>query len=168
MGPYCFKVSSGSMERIRPIEESTSVISGTPRVFISFQFDEDKVPVGLFRHQAKNSKQMKFIDYSVKGPWEQEKWKKKCEERIRRSSILVVAIGATTYQSGAINWEIETAHKLGKPIFGMRIYGDKNHRIPEPLQKYNAEILEWKLEAVQNKLDKIKEIPTKSEFRNHP
>src|SRR3989344_6637177 len=60
--------------------------------FISFHI-EDEAQVGLLRHQAKSDKfDLKFTDYSVKEPFD-NKWKTRCEERIKQSSITIVMIG---------------------------------------------------------------------------
>ena len=54
-------------------------------VFISFHM-EDEAQVGLLRHQAKSNKfNLKFTDYSVKTPFNNN-WKARCEERIKQSS----------------------------------------------------------------------------------
>lgn len=125
-----------------------------PRVFISFNVDDEE-QVNLLRYQGANSEQLEFTDYSVKEPFD-EQWKAQCTERIRQSSVVVVAIGENTHQRPAVLWEIETAHKLGKPVIGMRIYGDKNHKIPQPMVDYGDKVVEWKLEKLQGEIDKAR------------
>ena len=124
-----------------------------PRVFISFHV-EDENQVDLLRHQAKDPRfNMEFTDYSVKEPFD-EKWKTNCTERIKQSSVFIVAIGKETYQREAVNWEIEKAYELGKPVIGVRIYRDVNHKIPEAMVKHNAKIMDWSTEEIQHQLDK--------------
>jgi len=125
----------------------------TPRVFISFHID-DEAQVNLLRYQSKYSEQIEFTDYSVKEPFD-EKWKTQCTERIKQSSVIVVAIGAETHNREAVLWEIRKAHELGKPVIGMRIYGDKNHKIPQPMLEHGDKVLPWKLDALQAELDRI-------------
>ena len=124
----------------------------TPRVFISFHI-ENESQVNLLRYQAKTSDKLEFTDYSVKEPFD-EKWKTQCTERIRQSSAVVVAIGAETYSRPAVLWEIEKAHELGKPVIGMRIHRDENHRIPYPLSEHRDKVIEWNLDVLQAELDK--------------
>ena len=109
--------------------------------------------MNLLRHQAKNSDKLEFTDYSVKEPFD-EAWKTQCEERIRQSSVVVVAIGPDTYLRSAVLWEIRKAHELGKPVIGMRIYGDRNHKIPEPMVEHGDKVLPWDLEVLQKELDR--------------
>ncbi|OPY37888.1 MAG: hypothetical protein A4E35_00943 [Methanoregula sp. PtaU1.Bin051] len=125
-----------------------------PRVFISFHVD-DEVQVNLLRHQAKTSDQLEFIDYSVKEPFD-EKWKTQCTERIRQSTIVVVAIGEKTHEREAVDWEIRKAHELGKPVIGMRISGDENHKIPKAMVEHRDRIVPWKLEMIQSELDRAR------------
>lgn len=124
-----------------------------PRVFISFHI-EDEVRVNLLRHQARTSDLIEFIDYSVKEPFD-DKWKTRCTERIKQSSVVVVAIGEETHTRPAVLWEIQKAHELGKPVIGMRIYSDKNHKIPQPMIEHGDKVLPWKLSALQAELDRI-------------
>lgn len=122
-----------------------------PRVFISFHM-EDEIQVHLLRHQAKSSDKLEFTDYSVKEPFD-EKWKTQCTERIKRSSVVVVAIGEDTHSREAVLWEINKAHELGKPVIGMRIYKDKNHKIPDPMRKNGDHVIAWNLDNLQYEID---------------
>ena len=89
----------------------------------------------------------------MKEPFD-EKWKTQCTERIKRSSVVVVAIGENTHERLAVDWEIRKAHELGKRVIGMRIYSDKNHKIPKAMIEHRDKIVPWKLKALQSELDK--------------
>jgi hypothetical protein len=123
-----------------------------PKVFISFHID-DEAQVNLLRHQAKNSDQLDFDDRSLKEPFD-EKWKTQCEKRIERSDILIVAIGEKTHEREAVIWEIRKAHELEIPVIGMRIYGEKNHKVPQVMLDYKDKVVPWNLEIIQSELDK--------------
>lgn len=127
----------------------------TKRAFISFHV-EDEPQVDLLRHQAKDDRfDLDFVDYSVKEPFD-EKWKTQCTERIRQSSVLIVMIGEDTHEREAVLWEINKAYELGKPVIGVRIYKDKSHTIPEPLVENNARVVNWRMEEIQDAIDKAK------------
>ncbi len=111
--------------------------------------------MNLLRHQGGSSDKLEFTDYSVKEPFE-EQWKTQCAERIKQSTAVVVAIGPETHARPAILWEIEKAHELGKPVIGMRIYRDANHRIPQPMAKHGDTVIEWDLDRLQAELDRIR------------
>jgi len=121
------------------------------RVFISFHVD-DEAQVELLRQQAKDDRfDIEFVDYSVKEPFD-NKWKTRCAERIKQSSIFVCMIGPETHKREAVLWEINKAHELGKKVIGVRIYRDKNHKIPEPLVRNNAKITYWNLADIASEL----------------
>ena len=123
------------------------------RVFISFHI-EDEAQVNLLRQQAKDKKyDIEFIDYSVKEPFD-SKWKTRCTERIKRSSVFICMIGPETYKREAVLWEINKAYELGKKVIGIRIYRDKSHKIPKPLVENNTKIMYWNLEDIANELEK--------------
>jgi len=135
-------------------EVQTQLGTGKKRnVFISFHM-EDSAQVGLLRHQAKSdSFNLKFTDYSVKKPFN-SRWKARCEERIRQSSITVVMIGPETYKRPAVLWEINKSYQLGKQVVGVRISKNRNDPIPGPLLRHKAKIISWNMEEIQNELDK--------------
>jgi len=140
-----------NFEKDEKSENTPEII--TPRVFISFHMN-DEIQVKLFRYQAKTSDKVEFTDYSVKEPFD-EKWKTQCTERIKQSTLVVVAIGEDTYSREAVLWEIKKAHELGKPVIGMRIHSTENHRIPEPMKEHGDKIIPWKLDILQNEIDRI-------------
>lgn len=122
------------------------------RVFISFHMD-DQAQVELLRQQAKDSKyDIEFIDYSIKEPFD-SKWKTRCTERIKRSSVFLCMIGPETHMREAVLWEINKAYELGKKVMGVRIYRGKNHRIPKPLRDNNARIMYWNLADINAELE---------------
>lgn len=122
------------------------------KVFISFHID-DEAQVNLLRHQAKNSDKLEFDDRSLKEPFD-EKWKTQCTERIKKSDILIVAIGEHTHEREDVLWEIKKAHELGVPVIGMTIYNDKNHKVPQSMIDHKDRVVLWNLELIQSELDK--------------
>lgn len=131
---------------------SLALYSAKRRVFISFHV-EDEAQVELLRQQAKDERfDIEFIDYSVKEPFD-NKWKTRCAERIKRSSVFICMIGPETYRREAVLWEINKAYELGKKVIGVRIYRDKNHKIPKPLKDNNAKIMYWNLSDIAKELE---------------
>jgi len=129
-----------------------SYSSAKRRVFISFHV-EDEAQVNLLRQQAKDERfDIEFIDYSVKEPFD-NKWKTRCTERMKRSSVFICMIGPDTYKREAVLWEINKAFELGKKVIGVRIYKDKHHKIPNPLKDNNAKIIYWNLSDIAKELD---------------
>jgi hypothetical protein len=107
------------------------------RTFLSF-VEEDLALVNLFRGQAKNKNQdLEFADYSVREPYNSSNAyyiKQQIAPRISGSSLTMCLYGPTTYTSSWVDWELEKALELGKPIMGVWLYDDgriKYH--PSPL-----------------------------------
>jgi hypothetical protein len=74
---------------------------------------------------------------------------------LKRSSVLICAIGEDTHSREAVLWEINKAYELGKPVFAVRLHSDKNHKIPQPLIDHRAKIIPWKLDSIQAELDRL-------------
>lgn len=121
-------------------------------VFISFHA-KDKSAVELLRYQAKReNSSLEFRDYSVTEPV--EKWRTHVKEKISATSATIVMIGPDTASRPNVIYEIEQSYAMGKKVIGVRIRADKNHPIPEIMKKNKAPIVNWKLEEIQEELDK--------------
>jgi len=121
-------------------------------VFISFAI-EDENQVNLLRSQAKDDRfDFQFRDYSIKQPFD-EAWKTQCKEVIALTSVVIVAIGETTADSDAVDWEIREAHRQGKKVIGMRLHKTENHRIPRALQEFGDKIIDWKADQLGDELE---------------
>jgi len=128
--------------------------SGVRQVFISFHIN-DEAQVELLRQQSKDPRfNIEFIDYSVKEPFD-ERWKTRCTERIKRSSLFICMIGPETYKREAVLWEINKAHELGKKVIGVKIYRNENHRVPEPLVRNNDKIIYWNIDDISREIDNV-------------
>lgn len=81
--------------------------------------------------------------------------------KMRWASQVIVIIGKETHQRNWVNWEIETAYRLGKPIIGVYENGLKDQvKVPENLEKYGSSIVGWRSDALVAALD------GKSQFQN--
>lgn len=81
--------------------------------------------------------------------------------KMRWASQVIVVIGKETHQRDWVNWEIETAHRLGKPIIGVYENGlnDQVER-PDSLKKHATSIIGWRSDSVIDALE------GKSQFQN--
>lgn len=74
--------------------------------------------------------------------------------KMRWASQVIVVIGKETHQRDWVNWEIETAHRLGKPIIGVYENGLKDQvEIPLSLKQHATSIVGWKSDSVINALE---------------
>lgn len=69
--------------------------------------------------------------------------------KMRWASEVIVVIGKETHSRDWVNWEIQTAHQLGKPIIGVYENGLKDQvEIPENLTKYASSVVGWRADSV--------------------
>jgi hypothetical protein len=119
-------------------------------VFLSFAM-EDKPLVELFRGQAKNSaSDLEFRDYSIKEPFDQA-WKTNCEAIIRRCSVTICLVGANTYKSEAVNWEIRKSAQLGKGVIAVYL-GNSFVALPAGLRELNVRPVPWRVDSIIREL----------------
>jgi len=85
------------------------------------------------------------------------------------ASTVVVIIGKNTHERPWVNWEIETAHRLGKRIVGVYEHGGTENDVPSALDKYRDAIVAWNSKnivgAIEGRCDP-QEAPTGIEMAN--
>ena len=119
-------------------------------VFLSFAM-EDKKLVDLFRAQAKNRNlPLEFRDHSVKEPFEGA-WKNRCEEKMRRCSLVICLVGDETYRSAPVNWEIRKAVELGKGLIAVDLV-DGLPQLPEALGENSVVPVPWKMDKIMDEI----------------
>lgn len=73
--------------------------------------------------------------------------------KMRWASQVIVIIGKETHSRPWVNWEINIAKQLGKPIIGVYENGLKDQvPLPENLKKYAASIVGWRGDSVVDAL----------------
>src|SRR5260370_21989734 len=63
--------------------------------------------------------------------------------RIRWASTLIVYITPDTHDSEWVNWEIESAEKMGKRIVGVWAHGANESNLPQALDAYADAVVGW-------------------------
>lgn len=122
-----------------------------PSVFLSFSM-EHKALVDLFRGQARNNRSgLMFRDYSIKKPVEGA-WKMHAERLIRDSSATICPVGATTWRSEPVNWEIRKSAGLGKQVLAVYLQSDIA-RIPAALSEIDVAPIPWDINAIAGALN---------------
>lgn len=116
-----------------------------PRAFISFEMEDRWARDFLVQHAKDKSNDIEFIDYSVQDPFDSS-WKTQCRERLGRTKGTIVLVGASTYKSAAVLWEIAETHRQEHYIFGIQINKDKTHTIPEGLPAKN--VIRWDFDQI--------------------
>ena len=115
------------------------------RLFISFDFDNDKMLRGFIVGQAKNpDSPFEIEDWSMKGAGPQKNWEVEAYNRINRSDSVLVMVGASTYKARGVLKEVAIAHTLKKQIFQFMGYKDEEYTaVPGagPIHEWNWENL---------------------------
>jgi hypothetical protein len=98
---------------------------GKKRVFVSFDFDEDRVLKDFIIQQAKNpDSPFNVIDHSLKEAAPERSWKDKARSAIKRSDIVLVMVGPKTHRAPGVLAEVAMAREEGIPI--VQVIGYKN------------------------------------------
>lgn len=73
--------------------------------------------------------------------------------RIRWAGKVIVLIGPTTSQSDWVGWEIRKAHREGKRIVGIYLWGAKGSDVPQDLIKYGHATVGWSSKRIVDALE---------------
>lgn len=108
-----------------------------PKVFISFDFDNDQFLRDSLIGQCKHDNTpFDMEDWSVKEPRDQKEWKEKCLTKIKRCDLVIVMVWEKTAKCSGVKAEIQIAKEAKVPVVGIRWYTDKECPRPEGLEGY--------------------------------
>lgn len=95
------------------------------RVFVSFDFDNDKVIKDFIIGQSKNpDSPFEIIDHSLKESAPEANWETKADNAIGRCEIVLVMVGSSTYRAPGVLKEVTMARRRGVRI--VQVIGYKN------------------------------------------
>jgi len=123
------------------------------KIFVSFAIEDSKYRDFLVA-QSKNEKTpFSFIDMSVKEPWTESEWKKKCRTKIKSCDGMIVLLSKNTWHSGGSRWEIKCAREEKKPVIGMHIKKNDKGAIPPELK--GKRTIEWTWDSLEKSINKM-------------
>ena len=95
------------------------------RVFVSFDFDNDKVLKDFIIGQSRlPDSPFEVIDQSLKEAAPQSDWEQKARSAIKRSEIVLVVVGKNTYQASGVLKEVRFANEASIKV--VQIIGQKD------------------------------------------
>jgi hypothetical protein len=98
------------------------------RVFVSFDFDNDKVLKEFIIGQSKNpDSPFEVIDHSLKEAAPEKDWEEKARRAIRRSEIVIVMVGPKTHKAPGVLKEVAIARDENRRIIQVIGYKDGNY-----------------------------------------
>jgi len=108
------------------------------RVFISFDFDNDKVLKDFIVGQSRLlDSPFEISDWSMKESAPLPFWEEEASSRIKRSDIVIVLVGPKTYFASGVLKEVRIAREEGKRIVQIIGYKDGDYTpVPNAGQLY--------------------------------
>ena len=98
------------------------------RVFVSFDFDNDKMIKDFIIGQAKlQDSPFEVIDHSLKEAAPTKTWEDKARAAIKRADIVVVMVGPNTHKAPGVLKEVQMARDEYKLIVQIIGYKDGNY-----------------------------------------
>lgn len=116
---------AGSTVSYLAAEEITQEKVVKKKVFISFDFDNDKTLKDFIVGQSKLSDSpFDVADHSLKEAAPERDWEAKAQRAISRSDIVIVMVGPKTHKAQGVLKEVRMARESGTPI--VQVIGYKN------------------------------------------
>jgi len=154
MGLFDFLFRQKSKPKSKP--NSTPKPASLParkRVFISFAIEDSEYRDHLVSQAKQKRSPFDFIDMSVKRPWDEAEWRKKCKSRIKGCDGVIVMLSNYTYHASGARYEMKCANELGIKMVGMRIRKSDTSAVPPELASKTVMIWNWEnLEKFVNSL----------------
>jgi hypothetical protein len=111
---------------------------GSPLVFVSYNYERDKHYKRLLTAWAANGKfNLQFSDHSVDisvNSGDRGVVRRVVSQRIREADVFLCIIGPDTALSEWVNWEIDKAYELNRPIIAVKV----NRSYETPAAIYNC------------------------------
>ena len=114
------------------------------KVFVSFDFDNDKVLKEFLIGQAKlEDSPFEVADHSLKEAAPERKWLEKATAAIRRADVFIIMLGKKTKTASGVLKEVKVANKLNKSKFQIIGYteGSADWAVPNGGRTYRWD---WK------------------------
>lgn len=99
-----------------------------PRVFVSFDFDNDRALKDFILGQARLADSpFEVIDHSLKEAAPERDWESKARAAIGRSDIVLVMVGPQTHRAQGVLKEVAMAREAGVKIVQIIGYKEGNY-----------------------------------------
>jgi hypothetical protein len=126
-----------------------------PRVFISFDFDNNARQKLYFAGQAVNSKTPFDIeDWSSKSSLPQSQWEALIKAKIKKCNMLIVLVGKKISTATGVAKEIAFAKENNVPLFGVYVDDtDNTSTLPTGLPRNR--VIKWGWVGIANAIDQM-------------
>lgn len=134
-------------------EETPKSKNDKKKLFISFAIEDEKYRDFLVKQAKLDKSPFEFMDMSVKRPWNEDEWKRRCRTKIKRCDGMIVLLSKNTWLSSGARWEIKCAKEEGIPIIGMHVKKNDKGAIPPELK--GKRIIEWTWDNLEKSINKM-------------
>lgn len=126
-----------------------------PRVFISFDFDNNETAKHLFAGQAKLSETpFEIEDWSSKVALPQNEWERRIKEKINQANMLIVLVGKNMSSAGGVAKEIAFADANNVPVFGVYVDGANEYStLPTGLPRNR--VIDWSWSGIASAIKQL-------------
>lgn len=98
------------------------------KVFVSFDFENDRVLKDFIIGQSKNpDSPFEVTDVSLKEAAPEKDWEEKAKAKIKLADIVLVMVGPSTHKASGVLKEVKMANELKKKIIQLIGYKDGNY-----------------------------------------
>lgn len=131
-------------------------------VFISHHFRDDASVDGLVGLLGRAGKDVRNSSIRLKaanaerlerGEVSPRALKRALRMKISWASAVVVLIGHETHKRPWVAFEIEEAHRQGKPIIGVYERGGTDAVLPPEFEKYGSALVRWNAHSIVDAID---------------
>ena len=103
-------------------------MSNKKKVFISYEYDQDKALKDLLIGQAQNPQcPFEVIDSSLIEAAKEDSWEETARMHISAADLVIVLVGASTWRAPGVLKEIRLARSLDKKIIQLIGHKDRPH-----------------------------------------
>jgi hypothetical protein len=100
----------------------------TKKVFVSYDYDQDKALKDLLIGQAHNPQcPFEIMDGSLKEAAPEAGWEEKAAARMRNADLVIILVGAATHNAPGVLKEVRLARKLDKKVVQLIGHKDGHH-----------------------------------------
>lgn len=98
------------------------------KVFVSFDFDNDRILKEFLIGQSKNADSpFEVTDVSLKEAAPEKDWEEKAKTRIGSADVVIVMVGPKTHKAPGVLKEVKFANALKKKVIQLIGYKDGNY-----------------------------------------
>lgn len=123
------------------------------RIFISFAIEDEMYRDHLVNQARLERSPFDFMDMSVKQPWSEDEWKRKCRTKIKRCDGMIFLLSKNTFHSSGARWEMKCAREEGVKIIGMHIKKNDKGAIPSELQ--GKRVILWSCDNLEKFINQL-------------